>query len=418
MPSITHFSIDQSRIPGSVTKRTYTISGEVGSEFILQIVSSENKYYNFTSRTFTAANLFNTEHALRGKLQSATQRGFILFPAIAGTTTYSVILIAVPEADTSFADVGYGGDHVINRTITQTGNVTVTFALKTANTANYGDPTTPANLEDPPGANVTASAPPNYRGNVNPTTTWTVYNRKTTGEGYGLRLTRQPLDSDWYYEETEVIVTNPAGDAVSGNTVTVNDLTGLVVGMELIYHKGTTAPSSSTYITAINTATKTLTFSTSSAFENGETMTFRAHGSGLISSAIGGRVNFSLTTPAAKSLSITKTVKADDTDATIPITDTYGIAGGGHVTVTGVGINNTGTNNINSVTEDVDGGGSPDGVITMDNSSTVTAGTVLTFTGSSTQVTLSYSTLISGFPSVSKTIYLNIDNFITPGAAS
>ena len=185
--------------------------------------------------------------------------------------------------------------------------------------------------------------------------------------------------------------------------------------MELIYHKGTTTPSSSTYITAINTTTKTLTFSTSTAFENGETMTFRAHGSLSISSAIGGRIDFR--TPLAKSLSITKTVRADDTDATIPVTDTYGIAGGGHVTVTGVGINNTGTNNINSVTEDFDGSDT-DGVITMDNSSTVTAGTVLTFTGSTTRIAINYSTVISSFPSASKTIYLNIDNFITPGAAS
>lgn len=415
MPLITQFNIDQSNMSGSSTKREYNISGDVGSEFILQVVSSENKYYNFTSKTFTAANLFNTEHSLRGKLQSATQKGFILFPAITGTITYSVILIAVPETDTSFAGIGYGGDHVINRTITQAGNVDVVFTLITASSANYGDPTTPASLEDPPGVNVTASAPPNYTGYISPATTWSVYNRKTSGQGYGLRLTRQPLDSDWYYQTTEDISSNPVGDAVSGNTVTVADLTDLVIGMELVYHKGTTAPSSTTYITAINTTTKTLTFSTSSAFENDETMTFRAHGSESISSAIGGRIYFKA--PAAKSLSITKTVRTDNSDETIPVTNTYGIAGGNHVTVTGVGINNTGTNNIDEVIEDFDGSGT-DGIITMDNSSVVTQGTVLTFTGSTTRIDFKYSTVISSFPSASKTIYLNIDNFITPGAAS
>ena len=51
MPLITQFNIDQSSVPGSVTKREYSISGDVGSEFILQVVSSENKYYNFTSNT-------------------------------------------------------------------------------------------------------------------------------------------------------------------------------------------------------------------------------------------------------------------------------------------------------------------------------------------------------------------------------
>ena len=91
----------------------------------------------------------------------------------------------------------------------QQGDVTVTLHLDTASTANYGDPTTPANLEDPPAADITTEAPPSYNGRVDLNTNYVVYNRKTTGEGYGLRLTRQPLDTDWYYQETEVIVSNP-----------------------------------------------------------------------------------------------------------------------------------------------------------------------------------------------------------------
>ena len=114
---------------------------------------------------------------------------------------------------------------------------------------------------------------------------------------------------------------------------------------------------------------------------------------------------------------LTKTVRAGATSANIAVTDTYGISGGGHVTVTGVGINNATTNNINSVTEDFDGSGT-DGVVAMDNSSTVTTGTLLTFTGSATQIKVKYTTIISTFPTTNKTIYLNLDNFITPGAAS
>ena len=414
MPQIKQFNIDQSKMPKSKTKRQYSITGDINSKYILQVVNSDNKFYNFKSKTFT--NVFTSESFLKKTMNSINETNFILFPSVSGNVTYDVILIALPENNTFFSSsVTGGGNHVVSKRIEQQGNVTVTLHLDTASAANYGDPTTPANLEDPPAADVTAEAPPSYNGKVSLDTNYIVYNRKTTGEGYGLRLTRQPLDTDWYYQETQAILTNAAGDGVSNNAVIVTDLTGLITGMELIYHKGTTAPASTTTITNINTTTKTITFSTSSAFENGETMTFRAHGSLSISSAIGGRIDFR--TPLAKSLSITKTVRADDTDATIPVTDTYGIAGGGHVTVTGVGINNTGTNNINSVTEDFDGSDT-DGVITMDNSSTVTAGTVLTFTGSTTRIAINYSTVISSFPSASKTIYLNIDNFITPGAAS
>ena len=418
---INQFNISESNISKSKTKRSFSIIGSAGSNFMLQVVSSENKFYNFKTKTFTTANLFNTEHVLKDTIVESLYNGFILFPAVTGDVTYKVILMTIANSkidteNTFFEDIGYGGKQVVCRTIEQKGDVTVTLTLATANTDSYGDPTTPANLENPPAPNITVEAAPGYSTITSLNTSYIVYNRKTTGNGFGLRLTRQPLDSDWYYEETEAIVTNTAGDGVSNNAVTVVDLTGLIVGMELIYHKGTTAPASTTTITNINTGTNTITFSNSVAFENGETMTFRAFGSNAISSAIGGSVSFG--PGKATMLNLTKTVKSGATSANITITDTYGVSGGGHVTVTGVGINNATTNNINTVTEDVDGGGSPDGVIAMDNSSTVTTGTVLTFTGSATQIKIAFPARISAFPSANKIIYLNLDNFITPGAAS
>ena len=417
---INQFNISESNISKSKTKRSFSIIGSTGSNFMLQVVSSENKFYNFKTKTFTTANLFNTEHVLKDTIISSLYNGFILFPAVTGNVTYKVILMTIANSkidaeNTFFEGIGYGGKQVVCRTIEQKGDVTVTLTLATANTDSYGDPTTPANLENPPAPNITVEAAPGYSTVTSLNTSYIVYNRKTTSNGFGLRLTRQPLDSDWYYEETEAIVTNTAGDGVSNNAVTVVDLTGLIVGMELIYHKGTTAPASTTTITNINTSTNTITFSNSVAFENGETMTFRAFGSNAISSAIGGSVAFG--PGKATMLNLTKTVRANDTDATIPITDTYGISGGGHVTVTGVGINNATTNNINSVTEDFDGSGT-DGEISMDNSSTVTTGTVLTFTGSATQIKIKFEGRISAFPSANKIIYLNLDNFITPGAAT
>ena len=416
MPQIKQFNIDQSKMPKSKTKRQYSITGDINSKYILQVVNSDNKFYNFKSKTFT--NVFTSESFLKKTMNSTNETNFILFPSVSGNVTYDVILIALPENNTFFSSsVTGGGNHVISKRIEQQGNVTVTLHLDTASTANYGDPTTPANLEDPPAADVTAEAPPSYNGTVSLDTNYIVYNRKTTGEGYGLRLTRQPLDTDWYYQETQAILTNAAGDGVSNNAVIVTDLTGLITGMELIYHKGTTAPASTTTITNINTTTKTITFSTSSAFENGETMTFRAYGSSAISEAIGGAIAFNVLPPKALMDTLTKTVRAGATSANIAVTDTYGISGGGHVTVTGVGINNATTNNINSVTEDFDGSGT-DGVVAMDNSSTVTTGTLLTFTGSATQIKVKYTTIISTFPTTNKTIYLNLDNFITPGAAS
>ena len=78
MARITNFSIDESNISGSATKRAFNIGGDIGSEFILQIVSSENKFYNFKSNTFTAANVFDSENVLRKTLVSANEKGLLL----------------------------------------------------------------------------------------------------------------------------------------------------------------------------------------------------------------------------------------------------------------------------------------------------------------------------------------------------
>ena len=75
------------------------------------------------------------------------------------------------------------------------------------------------------------------------------------------------------------------------------------------------------------------------------------------------------------------------------------------------------TNNINTVVEDFDASGT-DGTIAMDISQTLTAGTVLHFTGSATRIDIASTNAILTYPSENRTIYLNLDNFITPGAAS
>ena len=101
----------------------------------------------------------------------------------------------------------------------------------------------------------------------------------------------------------------------------------------------------------------------------------------------------------------------------IALTDTYGVSGGSHVTVSGDGINVSGTNNINTVTQDFDGSGGS-GSIQMDLSSTVVTGQTLSFTGSSTQINMFWALTIVQYPDENRIINLDLDAFITPGAAT
>ena len=171
------------------------------------------------------------------------------------------------------------------------------------------------------------------------------------------------------------------------------------------------------FISSINTETKTLTMSAAQSFADGITLTFQARGAKVIHQATGLILKFS--TLSAKDYTFTQQVRTAVSNATtIHVKDTYGISGGSHVTFAGANVDNSSTNNVNAVTTADAGGGDSDGVITCDVNQTLTVGTVLTFKGSSQKVDVASAINILQYPDANRTIYLNLDNFITPGTAS
>jgi hypothetical protein len=342
-------------------------------------------------------------------MSSDTYRGSILFPASGSSVTYTVLLITSIDKETELT-FGYG-KHSYSTTITQNVDATLTFTVATANTDKYTSWSS--------GDNITSTGSPGSTVPITKTLDWTLTNTSSDSHGFGLRLIRQPVDKDWYFQTTEAISSNPAGDAVSNNTVIVADLTDIGIGMELIYHKGTTAPSSTTTIIDINKSTKTITFSTNVAFENGETMTLRGGGSSLIKQAIGADIDFSnfyIDKISAVAAKLTKTVRTTATDQNIALVGTYGLSGGGFVTMSGAGIANTGSTNLIQVVTADDHLGSNGSILTQEDQS-VKVGTVITFKGSTQSIDIDNTFTIKSYPSANKTIYLNLDNFITPGVS-
>ena len=399
MKLITSFNIDQSDLSALSTSRQFSIEGDQGAELILQVVNSSQQFYNFITRSFTA--VFNSENNLNVALNGGTYSDSIVFPAASGAT-YTMLLLTGASEDTKI-NIGYvKSSHSV--TINQVANSTLTFTPLSATSAKYGDmPTSITSVGSPGVSNVTKSL------------NWDLPGALSDANGFGLRLIRQPIDTDWYFETTEVILSNPIGDTVSNNQVVVSDLTDIGTGMELRFHKGTTAPAATTVITAIDLLTKTITFSTSTAFEDGETMTLRAKGSSVIKRAIGANIdfsNFNANTTSAKSAELTKKVRATSSNNDIALVGTYGISGGGFVTMSGVGIKNTDTNSVQTVTA-----GSTDGSIETQETQLIKIGTSIRFEGSTLTVSVANTFTINSHPSANKTIYLNLDNFITPGVS-
>jgi len=404
MKKITRFNIRTANIPQIGINRQYSIGGEAGAEFILQVFNSDQEFYDFKSRSFSST--YTSTSALKVKMSGDIYRNNIDFPANGSGDTYSFLLLPWPGKDTEL-DLGKAKSSY-SFSIIQDANTTLTFTVATANTSNYTSWSS--------GDNITSTGAPKVETLVTKKLDWTLTNAATDGGGFGLRLIRQPVDTDWYFQTTEAISSNPAGDATSNNTVIVADLTDIATGMELIYHKGTTAPSATTVITAINQSTKTITFSTSTAFEDGETMTLRAKGSSVIQKAIGADIdfsNFASTTISAAAAELTKTVRTTASSTTIPLVGTYGVSGGDFVTISGRGIKNTSANGVASVTA-----GATDGSVVMLVAQDVKIGTKIYFTGSTKSIDIDNTFIIKSHPSANKTIYLNLDNFITPGVAN
>ena len=403
MKYISGFNIDTSNLPAAALPRQYTVNGEDTAEFILQVFADRG-FYDFKLKTFQGT--YTSTSSLKVKMSGSSYNGSISFPTNGSGDTYTILLIAPLDKET---ELTFGaGKNSYSTTITQVADTTLTFTPVTASSASYQ--TFPSS--------VTSVISPTSTTAITKALSWDVVNTASDAQGFGLRLIRQPINTDWYFQTTEAISSNPAGDGVSNNTVIVADLTDIATGMVLVYHKGTTAPSSATTITSIDTGAKTITFSGNVAFEDSETMTLQARGSSVIQKAIGADIDFSTwnaNVTSAKSAELTKTVRSDAASTTVNLNGTYGISGGGFVTIAGVGVNNLTENTVSTVDASSAAGSM---VMTLDQSdNNLALGTKLYFTGSTQTVTIANNIVINKNPSSNRTIYLNLDNFITPGVS-
>ena len=399
MKFITNFEIDESDLQETTSLRQFSVVGEKDAEFMLQVVNSSQEFYNFNTRSFTSA--FTSRNNLSVKMKDNVHRGSILFPASASGGTYTILLMTTADDDTQLS-FGQGKNSNIT-TIVQNAEATLTFTVATANTNNY---TTWSS-----GDNITSTGSPNTTVSIAKTLDWTLTNASNDTYGFGLRLTRQPISTDWYFETTETV----DGAVTSSTEIIVDDLTDLATGMYVTGISGGSSLSGTPTITAIDTGLKKLTMSSAQTFVNNTVLTFQARGQKVIQKAIGANIdftNFKSTTTSAVAAELTKTVHTTASSSDILLNGTYGISGGGFVTISGRGIKNTDANTVQVVTASSSAGG-----ITMEEAQTVNAGTKIYFKGSTRSIDIDNTFTIRSYPSANKTIYLNLDNFITPGVS-
>jgi len=400
---ITNMQIDTSEIPAAGAQRRFTVNGEIGAEFMLNIIKDGTiNYYDFVKGVFSAGH-GSTNNNLIVTMKSKNYVFDIIFPS--GGTSYTIKLT------TSLGtEISNSNKLVISKSITQSNSdATITFKAVTANTGNYATfPTT----------TTTGAANGSDKLSFN----WDITNASTDAGGFGLRLSGRAVQGkDWYFTTTETVdgAIDPS-DVNNGLKVQVDDLTDIGVGSH-ISAVSAGSLSGTPSVMAIDTNTKTLTLNATQTFADGITLTFKAVGDVAIQNAIGCQLQFP--SHGIEGETLIKKVRANVSGTTVTLDDTHGVAGGNLITYTGVGVNNSASNRITSVTPDCpdltsSGALDNDGSMVVELAQTLTAGTKITFNDVFKVINFKGTIGVSGYPSGNKTIYLDLDPIITVGAAS
>ena len=472
---INSFNINTSELPAAETNRSFTVVGEVGAEFMIVALqnpsstSAHTLYYDWGNEAFeTGHNDLNSN--LIVTLDAETFDSSITFPSGAG----GFVIKLIPLNGTT---VQNSASHIITKDISKaSANAVVTFkggSLTTTADTYATLPTTTSTGEVSASStfsfnwDVTNSAVDAFSHGLRytaitindgfwyfqETDTVNVASPKTdTVDGAVSSSTAVTLDTsyittriavgDFVYGSgvtsgTTVAAINVGGDVkditlsaamsisdgvtltfvTPSNTVVVDDLTDIVVGMSINEASGTNFHLTGTpRVSFIDTVTKKITLSSDQAFADGITLYFRAYGLTYIKNAIGLQLSFSGVdiTPTK----LTTTVRANVSASTsVTLNATNGIGGGNFIGYTGVNVNNSSTNKITSVTPDPDGTDS-DGVMVVQLAQTLTKGTVLAFIDIYKVINFVGTINITQYPTANKTIYLDLDKIITPGVAS
>jgi len=396
--SISNLQINTVDMPNAATIRNFVVNGDVGAAFtMIALQVGTQKYYNFTSGEFE--NGHNSGSNLIVTLSQKKYRNNIVFPE--GSGDYIIKLI--PSEGTT---VSAG---VITKSITKLGaNATITFTPGTNNAVNYA--TFPT---------ATSTGSVDSVSNVSFNFDIVNWDGVADAGSYGLTVTNETTsgipvipEDYWYFTTTETV----NGAVSSGTSVIVDDLTDIGVG-SIITGVSSGSLTGTPRVSAIDTATKTLTISSAQTFADGITLTFRAYGKSAINNAIDVDLQFTSTTLTTTPL--TQTVRANSSaSTTITLNDTLGISGGSTIKYKGFNVNNTSNNRVVSVATPDPNGVASDGAITVELAQTLTAGTVLTFAFVYKTVNLTGNITVNKYPTTNRNIYFDIDRIITVGTQS
>ena len=423
MKKITGFSTDKTEISSKVNNVTVNVAGDDGAVFSLQIKdsSSPNKFYNFTTDTFT--NTFTSENVLNNISILGTFNKTVVLPADSGGKTYDFLLFAYPEFETEISNSISSNSYFTSTPVTQGKQVGVRFSTSSDQADGQfvgigtftNNDSTATKVDDSAGS--TSKRVMSISKTISDSSDAPFLGYKytlpsSTNNRNSLADSLQPKDKDFFTKVTGQ--TN--GTGTDSTSMILDSVDGLVVGMSLVdiadssdeEQSGTLGVLTYPTITAIDRSAKTITLSAASDWGDDKAVAFRAYGSDLISKSTGGLFSFDLTvTPVTSTNSKTNnfgtvTVNGNVSASTsIAIDGISGVSVGSKIIGSGV----TASSNANLITA-VHASGTP---ITVTGAQTIKDNTVLRVYGSSAYALIEGSMTVSVFPTDSVDVFYDID---------
>ena len=297
MKLIKSIALDKINVKSSGDIVNYIISGDKDAVFSLQIrdSSSPTKFYNFETNVFETN--ITSEHTLSNvSIPVNVFQRSVNIPAASAGNEYRFLLFAQPHFNTKTSDSS--NEVLLTSDLTQGSDVTVRFstksdqaaerfegqglftntALNAANTS-LGNPTATGSSE------ASASAVVNFGQNLSDAggTTFLGY-KATFNQATQLHViadSKQPVESDFFATITKQL----SADAEAVTSIVLDDVDNLIVGLhvgEITNGSVTTTGSLGIFtfptITAIDTATNTVTLSAAVTGQTARQVTFRAYG--------------------------------------------------------------------------------------------------------------------------------------------
>jgi len=401
-------------MPEARTVRPFVISGRVGAEFeiiALQNPSSSSDhtlYYDWKSKSFEAGHN-DLNNNLRIKLNSGTYNNSLIFAkGASGGGDYVIKLITINGTTLSNPD-----KRIITKNVSkQTSDTTVTLQLNSIAYAN--------NYQTQPSKTITSEIGSSTPLNFNLSARNSIADAYSNGLIFNINFgAAMESDKILYHLASDTV----DGATTSSTSVVVDDLTGIGIGSS-IYSISSGTLTGEPFVTAIDTATKTITLNTAQSFSNDITLYFRAKGFTAIFNATGLLINSISNVGVKDTIEPTTTVRvAPSNSSTIDVGNTQGLAGGGVCIVTGVDIDSSGGDVIIETVNtpdpaDANGNLDGDGRITVSANQTLRVGGELLIRGTYNSMTFIGDINISTVPSSNVNIYFDLDMVLTAGTAS